>query len=350
VFLAMHRLRDASTRREAWSGLAIVAGASLGLFAVLAVALQGVFLPTTLLETARDVVGGVARTEIDGRPWWSHRVDQLNGQALSGPLSAGFFVVLATAALLQWRRLGTRHHALLLCGGAMLAISLIAGDSNLGYARNWDLLAPWAMVMAACGLALLPALVPDGATLRRVLVVLTLASAVHTMGWVAVNASQAASIARFTTLPLGMGRVESTLGYNHLLRGDPANAERWLSRSLTANPANLRAHLHFGILFMEQKRYDLAVEAWRSVVALRPASAEYGLDLAEALLLSGDLPAAAAELKRVLKLDPRSARARLRYATVLIDLGRVGEARDVLGGALQAVSENAECKAARSDE
>ena len=169
--------------------------------------------------------------------------------------------------------------------------------------------------------------------LRRVLVALTLASAVHTLGWVAVNTSQAASIARFTTLPLGMGRVESTLGYWYLLRGDAPAAERWLARALNANPANLRAHLHFAIMFSEQHRYAMAVEAYRAVVALRPASVEYGLSLADALRLNGDLAGAAVELKRVLALDPQSTRARMMYGTVLIDLGRVSEARDVLSGA-----------------
>ena len=334
LFLAWHRLRNPSARHEAGRDLALVGVVSAGLFAVLAVALQGVFLPATLLETAGDVLGGVARPNADGRPWWSHLVDQANGQALSGPLSAGFFVLLAIAALLRWRRLEARHHALLLCGAAMLFITLIAGDSNLGYARNWDLVAPWAMVMMACGLALLPALVPAGSALRRVLVVLTLASAVHTLGWVAVNTSEAASIARFTTLPLGMGRVESTLGYWYLLRGDAPTAERWLARALNANPANLRAHLHFAMMFTEQHRYGMAVEAYRAVVALRPGSVEYGLSLAEALRLNGDLAGAAVELKRVLELDPHSTRARMMYGTVLIDLGRVPEARDVLSRAL----------------
>lgn len=334
AYLAWRRLADPRTRRRAWRDLGIVAAVGGGLVAVLAVALQGNFLPATLLETARDVMGGVGQEVSDGRPHWAHLVDQINGQMLIGPLAAGFFALTALVALRRWTTLTPRHHVLLLCGLAMLGITLIAGDSNLGYARNWDLIAPWAMVMTACGLALLPLLMPDARHLRRALIALAMASAVHTAGWVAVNASESASLARFATLPLGMGRVESTLGYWYLTRGDHTRAEQWLARSLDANPANLRAHYHFAQLYMAQRRYAQAAQAYRSVVALRPKSVEYGLDLADALRRGGDLEGAAAECRRLLALDPHAERARILYGAVLMDLGRAREARDVLGDAL----------------
>src|SRR5262249_55479962 len=147
----------------------------------------------------------------------------------------------------------------------------LAGDSNLGYARNWDLMAAYACVLTVCGLGLLLARGPAAPLPRWALPALAAISLYHTVPWIALNASESRSLARFATLPLGMGRVESTLGYWYAIRGEPLEAERHYARSLEENPANLRAHL--GLAAIYRGRGDAVGEllALHEAVSLRPA-------------------------------------------------------------------------------
>src|SRR4029077_4104698 len=116
---------------------------------------------------------------------------------------------------------------LLACSAGWLAACLVAGDSNLGYARNWDLLAPASLVLTVAGLGLLFPDARAAAAGRAALGVMLAVSLFHTAPWVAVNASLPRSIARFESLPLGLGRVESTLGYWSAREGDTKQAEIW---------------------------------------------------------------------------------------------------------------------------
>ena len=59
------------------------------------------------------------------------------------------------------------------------------------------------------------------------------------------------------------------------MRGRPAEAERWWVRSLDVYPANVRAHVFLGELYLGEGRADLAVEAFAAAVRLRPDKAEY---------------------------------------------------------------------------
>src|SRR5438093_3247351 len=116
------------------------------------------------------------------------------------------------------------------------AACAVAGDSNLGYARNWDLLAPAGVAFTAAGLGLLrPAFRPAGLWPRALLLGAAL-SVFHTAPWIALNANETRAVERFATLPLGRGRTENTIAFWYAERGDFAAAKRWVKRSLDANP------------------------------------------------------------------------------------------------------------------
>src|SRR5439155_23371065 len=135
-----------------------------------------------------DILRGDRSFRPEYRGSLEHLRDFLNVQALAGPLTAYLFAPAALLALKVSGRGASRTAFLVVCGGAVLIAGALAGDSNLGYARNWDLLAPYAMVLTACGLGLLLSGALGGVP-RWGLAVLLAVSLYHAIPWVALNAS-----------------------------------------------------------------------------------------------------------------------------------------------------------------
>jgi tetratricopeptide (TPR) repeat protein len=257
---------------------------------------------------------------------WAHVRDLLNEQWLIGPLALALFVPAAIAAIR--RRAMTRHTVFFLAvGGGMVVVALIAGDSNLGYARNWDLLAPAGFALAVAGAAIA---LPRLAHARNATAVLALALALslyHTVPWVAVNASFPRALARFTTLPLGLGRVQSTVGFWYAMNGDDTEAEKWLVRSLDENPGNVRAHVYLGDVWARRGDYARAVVAYRAAVTLMPDWRDYRLRLVDALVRSGAPGEAVPEARLLIEHEPTNPRLWSVYGIVLLGAGQIDAAR-----------------------
>lgn len=327
-------LRDPERRRALARDLGFTAAAFGAVVLACAAAGGGYFLPATLWNTVVGLLRGDHTWYPQYFASWMHARDFLNEQALIGPLGALLFL---PAAWLRLHRDGgsPRTWFLLACGAGWLAACLVAGDSNLGYARNWDLLAPASFVLTVAGLGLL---FPDAraAAIGRVALGVMLAlSLFHTAPWVTLNASLPRSLARFESLPLGLGRVESTLGYWSAREGDTKQAEIWYARSLDANPGNVRAHFHLGEIYLDDGRYGLAASAFRAALGLRPDDDGCRLRLAEALRRNGDLDGARRELRVLVERQPGSPRVWLAYGLVLMDSGRIGEARWALENSIR---------------
>jgi len=218
----------------------------------------------------------------------------------------------------------------LVLGAAWLAGVALAGDSNLGYARNWDLLAPAALVLTAAGTLLLLAAPLAVRPRRFVLAALVAVSLFHTAPWVAVNASFARSFARFKTLPLGGGRTESTVGYWYATHGELDEAEWWLERALEQNPANSRAQYLLGKVWMSTRHYAQAVAAFSAARLERPDLDVFRVALVDALFRSQRRAAALAEVDTLLVHDPRAARFWAIRGVILLGLERRDDARAAL--------------------
>lgn len=277
--LAARGLAHRAGRVCALRDLALTAALSAIASLALARLHPGYSLGRSLLDVARAIAEGshaqAAGYALSARHWR----DFLNEQLLIGPLGLFLFLPGSLAAARAWR--DPRVAFALAAGAGYLAACWIAGDSNLGYARNWDLLAPSGLVFATGALLMLVRAAPEG--LPGGALVLALAvSLFHTVPWVAVNACERRSLARFETLPLGLGRVESTLGYWQALNGHAAEAERWLRRAVEVAPGNVRAWGFLGKLEAERGRFAPAARAYAEAVRLRPDDPEYRLGLAEA--------------------------------------------------------------------
>lgn len=317
-------------RRPALAGELVAGGVVVLLVAaLLSAAGSGYSLVATLLATVQRIASGEG--EIAGYAFsWRHLRDFASGQLLIAP--AGL-ALLVPAWWLARRREGERPPArafLLVLAATVACVVAAAGDSNLGYARNWDLLAPMGVVFTATTAFLLLEAFPGMAARRRWLGVVLAVSVFHTAPWIAGNASFERALARFQTLPLGAGRTESTLGFWYASQGRPSEAEPWLARSLDANPANARAHFTLGQVYLMTGRPEPAVRAFGEAARLRPGIARFRLGLIDALVRAGREDEALVETRALVAREAMDPRRWALLGAVLLSVGREAEARAAL--------------------
>jgi tetratricopeptide (TPR) repeat protein len=243
-----------------------------------------------------------------GSSYGFHRpgaLDLLNQQLLIGPLGAFLFLPAAGAALIGGCARSWRAALWLTLGSAFLIASLIAGDSNLGVARNWDLLAPAGFVFTLAALGLALAMHWTARDQHRWVFLLSAVSLFHTVPWVANNASFDLAFARFKTLPLGLGRMPAVVGNLYLERGEVDSASVWFRRSLDENPANNLAAFELGRIAMSRGDYDYACNAFIAALQARPGTESYQYLLVSALTRSGRFGYARREMDRLLDENAR---------------------------------------------
>jgi tetratricopeptide (TPR) repeat protein len=142
--------------------------------------------------------------------------------------------------------------------------------------------------------------------------------------------------------------VHHLLGVSLSLLGQAQRALRELERALELNPRYVEALIHRGLVLNELGRTDEAEEAFTRAAASfdqqagglpAPVAAQLAnrhADLAETYAGAGALGRAVDEYERALELGPEFHDLRYRMARVLLDAGRVLEARGALEQVLQA--------------
>lgn len=263
-----------------------------------------------------------------------HVRDFLNEQLLIGPLGLFLFMPLGMASLLSPARRDPGVQFSLATGAGYLGASWIAGDSNLGYSRNWDLLAPAGLVFATAGLHLVLRAGWKLTDLRRWLLFAATVSLLHTVPWIAMNTSFNYSFERLKALPLGLGRTEATVGTWHFILGEEDEATRWFERSLDAYPRNFIAAYYLGEIAMDRGDYAAAAAHYAPGVQARPHNHIFRARLAEALMRSGRPELAIPHLDTLAAEDPRNARFACAQGIAWLELGRPDSAAPHLSRAL----------------
>lgn len=329
LFLLAHRLLDSRARAAALRDLALAAGLYAATHALLARIGHGYDWTAMLLALGRRTTDSTTSYGFHP-PTFEQFLQQ---QALIGPLGI-FLLGLAAVAALRlrlWRDGRSLFLAALAPG--YLAASFIAGDSNLGVARNWDLLAPAGFVFTLVALGFAARAPWEGAALRRWLFVLALASLFHTVPWVALNASAERTVERFKVLPLGLGRAKVMVADWYYARGREDEALGWYRLALDENPLQNHAHSQLGRIALHRGRPDIAERAFREALRSRPTMALYRFQLADALVRSHQLGPARAQLDTLLALEPGVAGYRAASAVVWFALGEADSARAALAAA-----------------
>jgi Tfp pilus assembly protein PilF len=153
------------------------------------------------------------------------------------------------------------------------------------------------------------------------------ASLFSTVPWIALNTSETRSVERFKTLPLGQGRVESTIAYWYFQHGDLALAKSWIRKSILASPENSRAVDLFGRIALAERDPVLAARAYRIAVGMRPDKPDYRMQLVFALLASGEVEEGLAHSDTLLAMRPEDPLAWAERALLLRAAGQPDAAR-----------------------
>lgn len=255
-----------------------------------------------------------------------HFRDFFNEQLLIGPLGMFLFVPAAVAGVLS-KDLRRRPAAwfVLVAGLGFLVACWLIGDSNLGYARDWDLLSHSGLVFTTAALVLL--LLPR---VRQTAVIAALVCAAatslyHTVPWIAVNADPSRSVARLQTLPLGLGRTEVVMSTYYRQRGDVENQRLWLQRALQANPGNVNAIYLLGALDLKTGHYQEAVASLEQAIRMRPDKALFRIALVQALTALNRLQDAIPHLEMLSRSDQNSLSVQLTLGEALSQAGRTAE-------------------------
>jgi Tfp pilus assembly protein PilF len=259
-----------------------------------------------------------------------HLRDFFNEQFLIGPFALFAFLPAAVMALRLPGRWSIATVFLLTLGVTYLAACVMAGDSNIGYARNWDLLAPAGVCFTAAALYFLVTHVPPSVMARRLLVFVLVASCLHAVPWVWVNHSESAAARRFETLPLGLGRTEVVMGSWHLRSGRREEATRWFDRAIAVNPNSAPAYAFLGMLFVQDERYEDARMAQSRAVALRPDKLDFRHNYVMTLIKLERDEEALPHIERLIQDAPDRVLYWQLAADILMGLGRTDEVRMLL--------------------
>jgi len=328
-------LARAPARARTVRDLVILAVVGAGMLAFLYVIGAKYSLLRTFIDVARDAVIGSAERSSAYSLSLVHLRDFVNEQLLIGPLAMWLSLPAIVVAARARAHRSAAGAYLLLLAVSYLGVSWAARDSNLGYARNWDLLAPGGMVFCAAALGLF--LHAEPARPRAWILVWGLAlSLYHTLPWIVLNTSETRSVARVMTLPLGLGRTELVVGNWYLRQGQRTQARAWLERSLAIYPDNVSACNLLGNVYVQDGEPERAAVLFANAVRLRPTSPEYRRKLVQVLLAVGRQADALPHFAFLAQRSELRPEDWTRYGGALRAVGRADEAQRVFKRALEA--------------
>jgi len=289
-------------RRKGWHQL-LVAALPAAVTAILLLWWLG-YGPSRLLATIlRDGAHYLPLFSADG---WNdpytlfslwHAADIMNLFLHLAPFSlfmAGAYVV---SSVLPWSA-RPKEDTLWYALGFPAGIWLCVNSFELGLSRDWDLAAPFGVLVVVGALVIWHRVTAPGTGRQRVMVLMALFTAALTSGWVALNMDAERSFTRFGSL----------------------QDSRFWSRSALAN-----ANEELGSYLRDCGRTEEAAEAFARSVTLDSTNARRWVQLAGTIAQAGDAAAALRAYERAIALGTTDPMARLNAAILTYQLGRTTE-------------------------
>jgi tetratricopeptide (TPR) repeat protein len=108
--------------------------------------------------------------------------------------------------------------------------------------------------------------------------------------------------------------------------GELRSAQEWLEKSLAIRPEAVEVQLHYGLLLMEQAKYQDAVKVFQNVIQLQPNNHEAYYHLGNACSELGDSVQAVTAYSRAVELKPDYAEALNNFGNALNNQGVLAQA------------------------
>ena len=308
LVLACHSHRNTRGSAPRWkSGLATVAVLCfVPLSAALFLLLTGID-PVTYLGR----LGGSHLLPVFAEPGFrepyrlfslSHLLDFFNLQTLAVP---GAWMALA---MLDKRAL--THRPFLLTAAAFPLLLTFLANPEIGAFRDWDFLALPAVPLTLWAASALLARMRDPKGAVHAAFPICGAAALHSLMWIGLNASPAASETRYAHLMDGLtGHAASygweTLGSHYYLHDKPLHELNAYKRALEANPENPRHWGAVGITYNTMDKHEESIPYLRRALQMNPRLPNVYLHLGMACANTGRMEEARANLQRFLRLSPK---------------------------------------------
>jgi tetratricopeptide (TPR) repeat protein len=267
----------------------------------------------------------------------NHVRDFLNEHWLVGPFALFLVLPAAAAAVLSIRRRRPDAGALFLGANALLwlAVVLRMADSNLGYARDWDLQTTAALSFSVAGLYLVSGRGEGRLTERRFLSLVLVLSLFQFVPWVLVNSSPDRAVRRVAALPLGHGRSEVLVGTFYIRENRLDKAEEWYQKGLKQNIESHAAWCGLACVAFQKRDYARAARLFGVAVKLKPDYPLYRQSLVSTLIHDGRQEEALREFRNLLAVDGRNVTSWMQYAQLLREFGHAEEAREAFRKVLE---------------
>jgi cytochrome c-type biogenesis protein CcmH/NrfG len=240
--------------------------------------------------------------------------------------------------------------------GIPAAAWIFVNSFELGLSRDWDLAAPFGMMVISGALIVWHHVTPQGTARKRVMILMALVTAAATGSWIGIGANADHALERFGRLQdprLWAGSaladayeevggyyrdrgqmVEAAESFARCVAVDSTNARRWIQlagtvanmgdgatalraydRAMSLGTKDPLAHLNAGIIEYQRGRTAEGIERVRTSLALDPACAPAVLTLGTMLLRDGRHDVEALRwLERAVQLDSSDDDARQRAA------------------------------------
>ena len=235
-----------------------------------------------------------------------HLVDFVNQLLLAAPIA-----VLALIALRR-RMWSTEPESLFLSCAALVPLAAtFVMNPEIGAFRDWDLLAFPAIPLVLWSASRLGNAVEKGSLRREQALIMAGVAGLHTLLWLALNASAVTSTERFVDL-LDRGSLSTharsygwdTMGEYYRAKGDIQEELEASEIALAANPQNPRHWFNVGVAYSRMGDRDRAIDSWKQAVRLNPEFLDAYDRLATALFEAGDTEEANNLLRKILTLNP----------------------------------------------
>lgn len=340
VYLAVLEYRRAGFRQIA-AGLAIASGMALALLAAAGFDLErfSALVPyRQWLSLSTPSEPAEARSQAYTLLSWYHGIDILNFMILMGSAS-GFLCLASTAkngASVLWNSPLKRF---LLLAILPVAAFLMVVKLGLGAAKDWDVLAPYAFMVAL--LALAAADFPRAAEIVTAVAVL---AALNTGMYCTLNSTADRSIRRYDALldTRTMSYYAFYIGCRHLAQyyhqvNDEKGASGAWERLVAAYPGEPEGYENLVSNLRSEARQDtgkirMLYDRWVRVspgdTRLVNAYRNFCVDAGNGYFGSGDLAQAKSYYRKALDLDPE-------YVTACNNLGSVYARQDSIGKAVE---------------
>ncbi len=280
-------------------------------------------------------------------PW--HFVDIANLMALLSPFSLPACMLMAVALFSKGMKWDPTWKFLILAIICSIVFTFSL-NSALGMSRDWDLLASFNLSLVIVFPILCSRWIRDIAERRRALIVVSAVALLSTCPWIAVNAGEDTSLARFENLPnanlwsttallnaydelsalhrdkkdygksldygmkyltidSGNARIHGKIADIYGLMGDEDHQLTYYQNSIRHGFKNWGLFIKVGVMLADRQRYDEAIDITKKSLELNPLSAVAWNNLGHFYVGgSSDFTSALSCFRRALEIDSTNVR------------------------------------------